>query len=102
MVLTDIIKRWRLLKGENALLCTGTDEHGLKVQRASAKAGIEPKLFCDKGAAIFKDLAQKALVTNDHFVRTSDREHRDAVQYAWVWVRKQIVLRQRLMVGSFC
>jgi methionyl-tRNA synthetase len=31
MVLTDIVKRWHVLKGENALLCTGTDEHGLKV-----------------------------------------------------------------------
>jgi methionyl-tRNA synthetase len=31
MVLTDIVKRWHVLKGEKALLCTGTDEHGLKV-----------------------------------------------------------------------
>jgi methionyl-tRNA synthetase len=84
MVLTDILKRWKQVKGETAIMCTGTDEHGLKVQRASAKAGIEPKLFCDKGAAIFKDLAEKALITNDHFVRTTDREHKEAVEYAWV------------------
>ena len=55
-----------------------------QVQRASAKAGVEPKLFCDKGAAIFKELAQKAEVTYDHFVRTTDKEHKDAVEYAWV------------------
>lgn len=54
MVLADILKRWQLLKGRNALLLTGTDEHGLKVQRAAAKAGVDPKAFCDKGAAIFK------------------------------------------------
>lgn len=54
MVLADIHKRWHILKGEKALLCTGTDEHGLKIQRAAAKAGIEPKTFCDKGAEIFK------------------------------------------------
>lgn len=54
MVLTDILKRWQLLKGRNALLLTGTDEHGLKVQRAAAKAGVDPKVFCDKGAEIFK------------------------------------------------
>lgn len=54
MVLTDIVKRWQVLKGNNALLCTGTDEHGMKVQRAAAKAGVDPKLFCDKGAEIFK------------------------------------------------
>jgi methionyl-tRNA synthetase len=102
MVLTDIIKRWHVLKGEKAVLCTGTDEHGLKVQRAAAKAGVDPKLFCDKGAEIFevrincmvtayqrltnalKELARKAEITNDHFVRTTDRGHKDAVQYAWV------------------
>lgn len=47
MVLADIIKRWKALKGEEALLCTGTDEHGLKVRlhmlgyrlRADSKAG---------------------------------------------------------------
>jgi len=54
MVLTDIIKRWHVLKGRKAFLLTGTDEHGMKVQRAAAKAGVDPKLFCDKGAEIFK------------------------------------------------
>lgn len=83
-MLTDILKRWRLLKGEHALMCTGTDEHGLKVQQASAKAGMDPQLFCDRGAAIFKQLAAKALVSNDHFVRTTDADHKDAVAYAWV------------------
>lgn len=60
MVLSDIIKRWHVLKGKNALLLTGTDEHGLKVQRASAKAGVDPKAFCDKGAEIFKVLHESA------------------------------------------
>ncbi|KAH8731426.1 hypothetical protein GQ44DRAFT_735904 [Phaeosphaeriaceae sp. PMI808] len=54
MVLSDIIKRWQVLTGNTAILCTGTDEHGLKVQKAAAKAGADPKLFCDKGADIFK------------------------------------------------
>lgn len=66
-----------------------------QVQRAAAKAGIEPKLFCDKGAAIFKQLAQKALITNDHFVRTTDREHKDAVEYAWVWAWLSMAVRSR-------
>jgi methionyl-tRNA synthetase len=38
-VLTDILKRWRVLKGETALMCTGTDEHGLKVA-ASARPSL--------------------------------------------------------------
>lgn len=83
MVLTDVLKRWQLLKGRNAILCTGTDEHGMKIQQASAKAGSEPKPFCDKGADIFKSLAARAQLSNDHFVRTTDPAHREAVEYAW-------------------
>ncbi|KAF2499288.1 methionyl-tRNA synthetase-like protein [Lophium mytilinum] len=83
MVLTDIHKRWQLLQGKKAILCTGTDEHGMKIQQASAKAGMEPKPFCDKGAEVFKSLAQRAEILNDHFVRTTDKEHREAVEYAW-------------------
>jgi methionyl-tRNA synthetase len=55
----------------------------MKVQRAAEKAGIPPKAFCDKGVSIFKDLLQKALITNDHFVRTTDPEHKEAVEHAW-------------------
>lgn len=54
MVLADIFKRWQELKGREAILCTGTDEHGMKVQRAAEKAMTDPKAFCDKGAEIFK------------------------------------------------
>lgn len=61
MVLADVEKRWHVMKGQEAILLTGTDEHGLKVQRAAAKAGIEPKLFCDRGARIFKVLPKSRL-----------------------------------------
>ncbi|KAK4996560.1 methionyl-tRNA synthetase [Elasticomyces elasticus] len=83
MVLTDVLKRWQVLRGRRAILCTGTDEHGMKVQRASAEAGSEPKQFCDKGAEVFKTLASRVQLSNDHFVRTTDAEHREAVEYAW-------------------
>lgn len=83
MVLSDVLKRWQLLKGRKAILCTGTDEHGMKIQQASAKAGSEPKPFCDKGADVFKTLAAQADLSNDHFVRTTDPDHKEAVEYAW-------------------
>ncbi|KAH7062091.1 tRNA synthetases class I (M)-domain-containing protein [Macrophomina phaseolina] len=83
MVLADIIKRWQVLEGKKAILSTGTDEHGLKVQQAAAKAGSDPLPFCDKGAEVFKNLAAKGLISNEHFVRTTDPAHKDGVQYAW-------------------
>ncbi|KAK5020792.1 methionyl-tRNA synthetase-like protein [Cryomyces antarcticus] len=89
IVLTDILKRWQVLQGNKALLCTGTDEHGMKIQQASAKAGSEPKPFCDKGAEVFKSLAARAQVKYDHFVRTTDPAHKEAVQYAWYLLKER-------------
>lgn len=89
MILTDVIKRWQQLKNRKAILCTGTDEHGMKIQQAAAKAGIEPKQFCDKGAEVFKDLAGRIDISNDIFIRTSDQRHKDAVQYAWQMLEKE-------------
>jgi hypothetical protein len=54
MVLADVIKRHAELRGEKAILLTGTDEHGMKIQRAAEKANSDPKSFCDKGAETFK------------------------------------------------
>ena len=82
MVLADVLKRWQVLKGRKAILSTGVDEHGMKIQRAAAKAGIDPKEFCDKNAQIFKDLAARLDIDNDVFVRTTDARHQEAVQYA--------------------
>ena len=55
----------------------------MKIQLAAARAGSEPRAFCDKGADVFKTLAQRAAISNDHFVRTTDPDHREAVEYAW-------------------
>ena len=89
MILTDVIKRWQQLKNRKAILCTGTDEHGLKIQQAAAKAGVEPKQFCDKGADVFKELAGRIDISNDIFIRTSDERHKEAVQYAWQMLEKE-------------
>lgn len=89
MVLTDVLKRWQVLKGKKAILCTGTDEHGMKIQQAAALADTDPKEFCDMGARIFKDLAERAGLSNDHFVRTTDADHKDAVQYFWHMLKER-------------
>ncbi|KAH0559669.1 hypothetical protein GP486_003814 [Trichoglossum hirsutum] len=89
MVLSDILKRWQTLLGKKAILCTGTDENGMKIQQAAANAAVEPKAFCDEGAKVFKMLAERAELSNDHFVRTTDPDHRDAVQYFWHMLKER-------------
>ncbi|ERF76550.1 hypothetical protein EPUS_05823 [Endocarpon pusillum Z07020] len=83
-VLADILKRWALLRGDrSAVMLTGTDEHGMKVQRAAQKAKTDTKLFCDQTMLQFDRLARKANISYDRFIRTTDPDHKEAVQHFW-------------------
>lgn len=102
IVLTDILKRWQILKGRHAILCTGTDEHGMKIQQAAAKAKSPPKEFCDLTAETFKNLAKKAEISNDHFVRTTDEDHKAAVQYFWTMLKERGYIYESKHEGWYC
>jgi methionyl-tRNA synthetase len=56
----------------------------LQVQKAAEKAGVSPQELCDANADIFRSLADTANISYDYFARTSDHEHKSAVQSAWV------------------
>lgn len=102
MVLTDILKRWQVLKGEHALLCTGTDEHGMKIQRAAHLASTPPKEFCDQTAETFKRLALEANLSNDYFIRTTDADHKEAVQYFWQMLKERGYIYASKHEGWYC
>ncbi|CZT02563.1 hypothetical protein WAI453_002094 [Rhynchosporium graminicola] len=102
MVLTDILKRWQVMRGKQAILCTGTDEHGMKVQRAAAQAQTPPKEFCDLTAETFKSLAKRAGLANDHFVRTTDTDHKEAVQYFWQMLKEREYIYESKHEGWYC
>lgn len=102
MILGDILKRWQLLKGREAILCTGTDEHGMKIQNAAKLAAMPPKEFCDQGAATFQSLAAKLNMSNDHFARTTDAEHKDAVQHFWHMLQEHGFIYQSKHEGWYC
>ncbi|KAL7811756.1 tRNA synthetases class I (M) domain-containing protein [Trichoderma aethiopicum] len=87
MVLADVVKRWQQIKGKEAYLCTGTDEHGMKIQRAASKHGMDPKEFCDGNSVKFRELAAAANISNDFFIRTTDQEHKDAVSQFWLHLK---------------
>ena len=88
-ILTDVLKRWHALLGKKSILCTGTDEHGMKIQQAAAKAGQDVRAFCDESYKAFKDLAREAEIDWDHFIRTSEPDHRFAVQHFWLMLRER-------------
>jgi len=64
----------------NVFFLTGVDEHGQKVQQAAAKAGIDPKAYCDSMVPRFQNLWSRLNISNDAFIRTTDAPHQQIVQ----------------------
>ncbi|KAM0792527.1 hypothetical protein ACM66B_005196 [Microbotryomycetes sp. NB124-2] len=86
MLLADVYKRFWAFRNDSSsrpVLCTGTDEHGLKIQRVAESQGITPKQLCDAVSPRFKDLANAADMDYDVFIRTTEDRHRLAVEHVW-------------------
>ncbi len=79
-IAADVLARYWRLRGREVFFLTGLDEHGQKVQQASAKAGIDPQVHCDRLAPQFQTLWQRLNISNDAFIRTTDPEHKSVVQ----------------------
>ncbi|KAJ3088230.1 methionyl-tRNA synthetase [Quaeritorhiza haematococci] len=71
------------MKGRRTLFCTGTDEHGLKIQQAAEKNKLSPQLFCDKISSTFKELFSMANVSYTDYIRTTEDRHYAAVTHLW-------------------
>jgi methionyl-tRNA synthetase len=78
-IAADVLARHMRQRGEDVFFLTGTDEHGEPVAQEAERLGITPRELGDKNAVRFKDLAQTLNVTNDFFIRTTDREHMEKV-----------------------
>ncbi|KAG9244960.1 methionyl-tRNA synthetase-like protein [Calycina marina] len=102
LVLADTLKRWKELAGDEAILCTGTDEHGIKIQQAAALAKTSPKEFCDTISKTFQDLAERANISYNRFIRTTDPDHKEAVQYFWQMLEERGYIYESKHEGWYC
>ena len=87
-IIADFFARFKLIDDYNVHFLTGTDEHGLKIQRSAEKAGQEPKEFCDKISQTFKDLSKTLNLSNTDFIRTTEDRHKKTVQHLWSLLEK--------------
>src|SRR5665213_3134068 len=79
----DVLARFKRLDGYDVMFLTGTDEHGQKVARSAANAGMDPQPFTDRGSQNFRDLAKALKLSNDDFIRTTEERHKKACQALW-------------------
>jgi methionyl-tRNA synthetase len=79
-VIADALARWHRLTGDDVFFLTGTDEHGLKVQRAAEEHGVTPKQWADQTVVRFQDAWKLLDISNDDFIRTTEPRHYRAVE----------------------
>jgi methionyl-tRNA synthetase len=79
-VAADSISRYKRMLGHDVYFLTGTDEHGQKIQRKAKEAGKEPIEFVDAEVAKIKYLWDRLYISNDDFIRTTEKRHQDVVQ----------------------
>ena len=82
-IIADFFARFKRIQGYKVFFLTGTDEHGQKIQRAAENKGIDPKLFCDEISKTFKNLSQILNLSNDDFIRTTEKRHFNSVEKLW-------------------
>src|SRR5689334_2610191 len=79
-VVADAMSRWHRLLGDETWFLTGTDEHGLKVQRAAEAHGVSARAWADTTVERFKDTWRLLNISNDDFIRTTEPRHYRGVE----------------------
>jgi methionyl-tRNA synthetase len=87
-IIADFFSRFKKIDGFKVHFLTGTDEHGLKIQRAAEKKGMDTLKFCDEISQTFRDLSKILNLTNTDFIRTTEKRHKLSVQSLWKELEK--------------
>lgn len=93
----DVLARFKRLDGYRVKFLTGTDEHGQKVEKAAAAAGMDPQAFVDKVSINFRALAEKMNFSFDDFIRTTEPRHYKAVADLW----QRLIDRGHIILGKY-
>ena len=103
IALTDIIARYKRMRGFEIFFLTGTDEHGDKILRAAKDAGKAPQVFVDENAKKFEALYQSLAISYDYFIRTSDKKnHWPGAQALWQKLLVSNDLYKGVYKGLYC
>ncbi|MEA4838652.1 MAG: methionine--tRNA ligase [Rhodospirillaceae bacterium] len=93
----DVLARFKRLDGFDVMFLTGTDEHGQKVEKSAAAAGVDPQSFTDEVSQRFRELARIMGYSNDDFIRTTEERHIRSCQALWT----RLVERGAIYLGSY-
>lgn len=101
-VIADSIARYKKLKGYDVYFLTGSDEHGLKIQKKAEEAGLTPKEYVDKIIEDAKDLWKHLDIQYDRFIRTTDEDHVEVVKKIFKKLYNQGDIYKGEYKGLYC
>jgi methionyl-tRNA synthetase len=96
-IAADVLARFKRLDGFDVFFLTGTDEHGQKVEKAAAAAGLDPQRFTDQVAADFRDMAERMGISFDDFIRTTEERHKASCAELW----RRIAAAGQIYLGHY-
>jgi methionyl-tRNA synthetase len=98
----DAVARWHRLLGDDTFFLTGTDEHGLKIQRAAEAQNLTPREMADRTSARFRDAWEQLGISHDRFIRTTDPDHYASVQALLQKVYDNGHIEEGFYEGPYC
>lgn len=101
-VLADAVARYMRLYGHDVFFLTGTDEHGMKIQKAAEENGMPPKQYVDGITAKLKELWRQMDIGYSKFIRTTDAEHEAAVQKIFTRLYEKGEIYKSQYEGWYC
>ena len=101
-IAADAIARYHRLREQDVFFLTGTDEHGVNIERISANLGLSPSEHVEKITSAFRDLWSSLDIKYDRFVRTTEPAHRRAVLAMWDRLQASGDLYRGVYEGAYC
>jgi len=101
-VTADAVARWHRLLGDETMFLTGTDEHGLKIQRTAEANGVTPQEQADKTSARFREVWGEIDIAYDQFIRTTEPRHHRAVQALLTKIYENGYIYKDTYAGHYC
>ncbi|MDQ5886676.1 MAG: methionyl-tRNA synthetase [Patescibacteria group bacterium] len=99
-VMADVLARAARKQGKPVIFSSGSDEHGSKIAERAAELKITPEALADKQSQKFRDLAKLLNISNDRFIRTTDKGHEQRAQIIWKQLEKDIYKSK--YIGLYC
>jgi len=101
-IAADALARFHRVRGDDVFLLTGTDEHGINIERIAAELGLTPTQQVDAVTAAFSALWAELDIEYDRFVRTTEPTHRRAVVALWRRLQASGDLYRGVYEGAYC